>query len=771
MERLKIAGPDDLRQMTKLSTPVWIFDVDQHCIWWANNQGLAFWKASSVQELERRDFGTDSSAVKDRLRQLFEGTPSDAQVTDTWTLYPGDVPQTVILSFQPVEIGGGRSGVLIELVQLLERDADDETWRLLEATRATSLIIATFSLEGQLLAQNPASLSCYGPKGGRGYGDTDLARRFINTDDMEAVLRGAKSNKLSRIEATVSTLVGQRTHAISVRRGRDPVSADFVVLLSEEDITERAQLRRVREEERAKLRHEVTESTHKLKVSQERYELAVQTAVIWDWDIANEELFLSPNFVRTLGYEQREFDKLVLEDRVKMLVFSDDEEIYERMVRQQLKQPEIPVSEEFRVLSKSGEVVWYHCQGKCVVDGNGWVTRSAGILTDITHRKKLEASLLVANRMEAIGQLTGGIAHDFNNLLTVIQGNAELLAETTEADQELTGEIVRAVERGADLTRHLLAFARQQTLLPKSVDLNHLVPEMRSTLLRAINETVRVDYQGDDSLWPIHADPTQLETALLNLALNARDAMPSGGTLTITCRNRALRDIPKVEKLELEGSDYVEISVADTGTGMSEETARKAFEPFYTTKGVGQGSGLGLSMVQGFSRQSKGDARISSNADGGTTVTLYLPRAGHEAVSKVPVQRPEVVKGNDEQVHVLEDNEQVQHTVSKMVQSLGYRVTTSSDVAEALDWAHSNPDTHLYLVDILLPGGKSGVDFARKLRESQPDAKVLFMSGYTNDQVLDDGDTGAVPPFLAKPFDKGAFSKAIGSALSGEADV
>lgn len=746
--------------------------MDRHCVWWANTQGLAFWKARSIEELRERDFDSDSTTVRERLRQIVELASEDSHVTDTWTLYPDDVPQTVILSFQPVEIEGKFKGILIELVQVLDRNADNETWRLLEATRATSLIMTTFSMEGQLLAQNPASLACYGAMQAQPGEGTDLVSRFVKSQDAKQVLEKVQANETANWEAEVKTSAGPRIHSISVRKGRDPITGDFITVLSEEDVTERAELRRLQEREKEALKNEVAESSDQLRVSRERYEVAVQTASIWDWDVINDRLFMSPNFVKTLGYEPEEFRDLLIEERIYGLIYPEDRPLYERELTRHLAAPNDPLSLELRFVSKAGEVIWYHCQGMCAFDDAGRVSRSAGLLTDITTRKNLEASLLVSQRMEAIGQLTGGIAHDFNNLLTVIQGNAELLAElSSDADKELTDEIVRAVRRGADLTTHLLAFAKQQTLIPKALDLNELIPELNKTLLRAVSETVSIEFEKTDALWNVYADPAQLEAAILNLAFNARDAMPAGGTLTINCTNRDVRDIPDADNMELNQEQYVEISVSDTGEGMSQETIRKAFEPFFTTKGVGEGSGLGLSMVLGFSRQSLGDARIDSALKKGTTVTFYLPRAEAEADMAEARSPQKLCQGNNELVHVLEDNAQVQQTVSRMVSALGYEVTTSSDADQALQWAKHNPDTNLYLVDIVLPGGKSGVDFVRQLQKRQPQAKVLFMSGYSEGQANHLGTMGSDVSFIAKPFDTAAFSRAIGSVLSGQDQV
>lgn len=765
MSRLSFVSQNDLRQLEKLSTPLWIFDVDRHGIWWANGQGLAFWQAKSVAELQARDFSSDSTTVRDRLSQIVASGNADTHVTDTWTLYPGGNPQTVVLSFQPVLIDDSFDGVLVEIVRVLNRDSDDETWRLLEAARATSLMMTTFSLEGALLAQNPASLACYGAKIASEDGRTCLQKRFVDPTVAQRIIAKVSDNEPSTWEAAVKTAKGVRTHALSVRKGRDPIAGEFVIVLTEEDVTERVRVRRIQQSEKEALKQEVALSYEKLRISQERYELAVQTAAIWDWDVIEDRLFMSPNFVSALGYSTEEFTALLREHRFEGLLHLDDVMGYRAKLHELLANPSLPMSFEMRFVTKSGAVEWFHCQGKCVLDEFGRASRSAGLLTNITRRKQLEETLLASQRMEAIGQLTGGIAHDFNNLLTVIQGNAELLAELETTHSDLVSEIVHAVTRGADLTRHLLAFAGQQTLLPKPVCLNELLPAMKKTLLRILGETVTIGLDMPDDLSNVHVDPTQLEAAVLNMALNARDAMPSGGVLTITGENVTVDQIPCRDDFHLTGAHYVRLSVQDTGDGMDKETRFKAFEPFFTTKGVGQGSGLGLSMVQGFSRQSQGAVTIDSEAGMGTTVTLYLPQA-HVLPDFQPQQPiPDIVMGKGERILILEDNPHVQDAVSRLVQALGYDVSTASDVAEASAWISAHPSADLYLVDIVLPGGQSGVDFAKHLRASQPDARILFMSGHADDHLGADNGLDFEVNFLSKPFDKAALAQSLAKTL------
>jgi PAS domain S-box-containing protein len=755
----------DVRQLQNLSTPVWIFDVDRNSLWWANDQGLAFWKSATVSDLRKRDFSTDSASVQKRLRQIVDLATDNTKLVDTWTLYPSDEPQTVILSFQSVTIEHQYKAIMIELVRVLNRDADDDTWRLLEAARATSLMVSTFSTDGKLLAQNPASLACYGKDDRADINASDLGNRLESKDVAAHILTTIATNEATTFEANVITSQGPRAHSITARKGRDPVTGNFVVFLSEEDVTERSRLRSLQEIEKIALKTEIATSDSKLRESRERYELAVETASIWDWDVQTDTLIMSPKFINLLGYTDAEFADILASKGFIGFLHPEEIDTYKSIIKQHFRTPERALSFEARFHNKSGDILWFHFQGKCISGAHGKVVRSVGLLTDVSERKKLESNILISQRLEAVGQLTGGIAHDFNNLLTVILGNAELLAELETKHTELTSEIINAVKRGADLTRHLLAFAKQQILIPRAIDLNQLIPEMENTFLRALGDMTTVTFDAPDDLWNAHADQTMLQSAILNLALNARAAMPSGGTLTISCKNKTLEDIADHEKLELDGTDYVEISVQDTGQGMAADTLAKSFEPFFTTKGVGQGSGLGLSMVLGFSRQSHGDVSIKSAINEGTKVSMYLPRSSAASTQIAPDVTQKNMLGSHEHIHILEDNHNVQQVVSKMVTSLGYKVTTSDTVAQALDWVSINASADLYLVDILLPGGKNGVEFVEHLKIIHPDAKVIFMSGYSADRLSLSTGLDSDAAFISKPFKKGPLSANIRSVL------
>lgn len=390
------------------------------------------------------------------------------------------------------------------------------------------------------------------------------------------------------------------------------------------------------------------------------------------------------------------------------------------------------------------------------------------LIEDITEITESEQRLRQAQKMEAVGQLTGGVAHDFNNLLAVIQGNAELLAEKIGAGDAWLSAIRRAAGRGNELTQRLLAYSRQQPLHPQSIDMSVLVNDMKGLLQRTLGETITVQTAMEPALWHVLADAGQVENAILNLAINARDAMPGGGVLLLRCFNVRLSEADVERIPETAAGDYVGLAVSDTGLGMAEDVLTRAFEPFFTTKAVGQGSGLGLSMVQGFTRQSGGHVAIASKPGEGTTVTLYLPRADQLAVA-ADLQSDDAPTGKAEQILVIEDDLDVRVLTVEMLTGLGYRVIDVPDAIRADAVLARGQKIDLVLTDVVLSGGKSGLEFATAAKRRHPGLRVVFMSGYSADSVPGDSDhqfAGSGIPLLNKPFQRKTLARTIGAALA-----
>jgi signal transduction histidine kinase/CheY-like chemotaxis protein len=401
-----------------------------------------------------------------------------------------------------------------------------------------------------------------------------------------------------------------------------------------------------------------------------------------------------------------------------------------------------------------------------------WRETATGLRQEILRRQSVEATLRQAQKMEAIGQLTGGIAHDFNNLLTVIMGNIERLQRRLPLEDEglrrLAAAALGGANRAATLTQRLLAFSRQQPLEPTSIELNRLVGEMSELLHRTLGERITIETVLAAGLWRAFADAHQLENALLNLVLNARDAMPAGGTLTIESANVYLDDDYAAQNSEVQPGQYVLLAVSDTGTGMAAETAAKAFEPFFTTKDIGKGSGLGLSMVYGFAKQSQGQVKIDSEIGQGTTVKLYLPRAPAQVdrpeAAAAPVEAAAETAGAT--ILVVEDDDAVRDHTAEILGELGYRVLQAPDAETALRLIDQQTAIALLFTDVGLPGVLNGRSLAEEARRRRPGLKVLFTTGYSRNAIDHNGVLDQGVNLVVKPFTFDALAAKIASVLA-----
>lgn len=391
------------------------------------------------------------------------------------------------------------------------------------------------------------------------------------------------------------------------------------------------------------------------------------------------------------------------------------------------------------------------------------------IKTDVTQRLELEARLRQAQRLEAVGHLTGGVAHDFNNLLTVILGNADLMAEQL-ADQPALlplAEITRAAaQRGAELTHRLLAFARRQPLQPQVVDVHQLLAGMDGLLRRALNEDIEIELVRGAGLWPALVDAAQLESALLNLALNARDAMPGGGKLTLETANAWIDQDYADHHGEVQPGQYVMISVSDSGSGIAPEHLARVFEPFFTTKGPGKGSGLGLSMVYGFVKQSHGHIKLYSEQEQGTTARVYLPRAGGSPDAPVAPAAPQQAPRRGAWVLVVEDDDLVRRFARDQLLSLGYDVVTAENGVQALEILRQRSDIELLFTDVVMPGGLSGRQLAEQALALHPGLKVLYTSGYTENAIVHQGRLDRGVHLLNKPYRRDELARKVRAALA-----
>jgi PAS domain S-box-containing protein len=452
---------------------------------------------------------------------------------------------------------------------------------------------------------------------------------------------------------------------------------------------------------------------------------------------------------------------------------------------------------DFRIVRPAdGELRWIQARRLVFYDAAGTPVRVVGVSVDVTDqkraaaqmraftetleeavrertqkledefeaRKRAEEQLRQAQKMEAVGQLTGGVAHDFNNLLTIIQGGLEMigrqvagLESSPVATRVQRGKdmALEAVRRAARLTERLLAFARQQPLEPKTIDSNKLVAGVCELLRRTLGETIALETVLAGGLWATHADPNQLENAVLNLVVNARDAMPNGGKVTIETANSHLDDAYVARTAEpVKAGQYVLISVSDTGAGMDRATKERAFEPFYTTKGVGKGTGLGLSQVYGFVRQSAGHVAIYSEIGEGTTVKIYLPRYHGKEEPAQELSRAAMSGGavGAETVLVVEDEDALRLYTVEMLAELGYSVLAAANGQAALDIIGRRDDIDLLFTDIVMPGGMNGRQLADEALRRRPSLKVLFTTGYTANAIVHHGRVDPDVELITKPF-------------------
>jgi PAS domain S-box-containing protein len=426
---------------------------------------------------------------------------------------------------------------------------------------------------------------------------------------------------------------------------------------------------------------------------------------------------------------------------------------------------------------KDGSAFWAHVVIDAIKDDQGEVVGFAKVTRDVTERKEAEQALEKAQRalmqsqkMDALGQLTGGVAHDFNNLLQVIGSNLQLLTKDVAGNPRAEMRIQNAaagVSRGARLASQLLAFGRRQALEPKVVNIGRFVKGMDDMLRRALGGEIEVETVISGGLWNTVVDPGQIENAILNLAINARDAMDGRGRLTIEAGN-ALLDEGYSTQHDLKPGQYVMLAVTDTGHGIAPELLERVFEPFFSTKPEGKGTGLGLSMVYGLVKQSGGHIRIYSEVGEGTTVKVYLPRS-FEGEDLIAVVAQQPVRGGDETILVVEDDEDVREAAVAMLSDLGYRVLKAKDAASALSVIESGVHVSLLFTDVVMPGQLRSPDLARKAKERLPGLAVLFTSGYTENAIVHGGRLDAGVELLGKPYTREALARKIRHVLANEA--
>ena len=510
--------------------------------------------------------------------------------------------------------------------------------------------------------------------------------------------------------------------------------------------------RRLAEAE-TRLRKIADDANSALRDREQRYRQLVEStdAVPYTLDLSSMAFsYVGPQAGRLLGFPVADWLKEAF--WIRQLHPGDRERFAEE--RRQGVQQNDELSLEYRMIDAAGQTVWVRDVLKVVRESEGRIV-GYGLLFDDTTVKLRDQELVAAQKMEAMGQLTGGVAHDFNNLLTIIIGNLELMKRKIAAESPIHRQLSRAqdaAERGARLTRQLLGFARRQTLEPQDFDANELVNATIELMRRTLGEHIAITASLDPHLWPVHADPAQVESALTNLAINARDAMPGGGRITVATSNWSSEQNPDVSSTVPPG-DYVLFSVTDSGAGMSPEVLSRVFEPFFTTKPDGKGTGLGLSMVFGFVRQSRGHIEIISEPGRGSTVLFYLPRGRAGAASAVKADEAhETPPADGSRVLVVEDNAEVREIAVERLRDLGIEVIEADSGPAGLEIVEQDAEIDLLFTDIVMPGGMSGIELAEAARRLRSDLKILFTSGYYDDSDEADRRIAEMGQMLRKPY-------------------
>jgi len=458
-----------------------------------------------------------------------------------------------------------------------------------------------------------------------------------------------------------------------------------------------------------------------------------------------EVLYLNPAFERVWGIS---IDAVRTNSRLWMEAIHPDDR---QRVRDTLESNRKQFAAEYRVVRPDGTIRWISDRSFPVYDANGAFIRIAGIATDETTAKSMEAQLLQSQRMESIGRLAGGLAHDFNNLLTVILSHATFAKQTPDTAEEDLIAIEQAGERAADLTKQLLAFARRQVIEPRVMDLNALTINIDKLLRRLIGEDVELVTLLEPGLWPVRADPSQIEQVLVNLAVNARDAMPGGGKLTIETANVVLDAVYAAQHIGVAPGDFVMIVVSDSGEGIDPATLPMIFEPFFSTKPSGQGTGLGLSTCYGIVKQAGGHILVYSEPNQGASFKVYLPR-NDGAVAGTQGAEPSVAPRGSETILVVEDNPSVRAIAARTLRDHGFNVLEASNGAEALRASAAYPGViHVLLTDVVMPH-MGGRELAEKLQLLRRDITVVYTSGYTQNAIVNQGVLNEGFNFIPKPY-------------------
>lgn len=636
-----------------------------------------------------------------------------------------------------------------------ERDRHKEREEFFGAVvESSNDVIVTKSLEGTITGWNAAAERLFGYTADEAIGQSiDLVVPSDRRSEVRAILERVRQGDRVKTHETVRTAKNGRQILVSLSvspirsRGGAIIGATKIA----RDLTE---IRRTQ----AALSESERMARGIVETALDAFVQMDETGIIVDWNSQAERIFGWPRG-ESLG---RDLGELIVPEAHRA-------HHRERLVRLLREANAAPGSRfEIDAQRRDGAEMRVEFSVTAFQRRGGHVFNA--FIRDLTDKIAAENQIRQAQKMDAVGQLTGGVAHDFNNILTVITGTIEILAEGVADRPELASiahMIDEAAARGADLTGHLLAFARRQPLQPREIDVNTLILTTSKLLRPTLGEQIEIETLLADDPWLAFVDPNQLTTAILNLALNARDAMPQGGRLIIETINSYLDEIYAGQHSEVKPGEYVLIAISDTGAGIPAHLIDKVFEPFFTTKEIGKGTGLGLSMVYGFVKQSEGHIKVYSEEGHGTTIKLYLPKSRGLSSTAIDIDPAEKAVGGNELILVVEDDLLVRNYVVTQVRSLGYRTLSAANAEEALDAIRSDPTIDLLFTDVIMPGSMNGRQLVEEVRKLRGEFKVLYTSGYTENAIVHHGRLDPGILLLAKPYRKADLARMIRLALDG----
>lgn len=665
----------------------------------------------------------------------------------------------VLISFTAA---GGRMFVVQHELMVSSRELQQNLALLKGITEGTTDAVFVKDRQGRYLMINSAGANFVGKSVAEIIGKTDSD--LFSSDTAGAIIEADRRLMGSGVTQTYEergTAGGISRLYLATKGPYRNAQGEIVGLLGiSRDITDRE-----------RTQQEIRQSQQKLRIHFDHTPLGVV-----EWDLEFRVTNWNPAAERIFGYSREE----AMGQQGHFIVPEPFRERVDQVWLDLLHpNPEVPVPSRYRFahndnVTKDGRLIsceWYNTP---LVDEAGRVLGVASLVQDVTERVALEDRLRQSQKMEAVGRLAGGIAHDFNNLLTVILGYSQILTDGVPAGSRLaesTKQIKSAAERAAGITRQLLAFSRKQVLTPRVINLNDVIQSLDSLLRRLIGEDVEVLTVPADDLGSVRADPGQIEQVIMNLALNARDAMPNGGKLTLETSNVTLDSSYARDRQPVEPGRYVLLAVSDSGEGMSEETLSRVFEPFYTTKEVGKGTGLGLSMVYGIVKQSGGYIWVYSEPKQGSTFKIYLPRTDQPAETTVVEKRPATVQRGTETILLVEDDPQLRQLSSTVLAHCGYNVLVAGSPEEGLALCQANHhDIRLLVTDVVMPR-MNGRQLAEKIVQFCPKVRVLYISGYTNNAIVHYGVLDPGLWFLPKPFSLSALVAKVREVLDAGTDT